>query len=188
MQASRKANELSTERESLYTELAAFAARDDDQRLLINTIATAAQRGDHAHLLDAPPKLAPAITTLPGQTVAGGASDKPPAADGAATKVAAATQGAASAQGAADEGGGSSGGAVAEAGNSGSGGSGAAVSVGAGGLRTRPLADSDVVTLISLSGEKTELKVSERTLRLSTPTPTHPPSHPHHSASPSPSP
>lgn len=53
-EASRQAQQLTAEREVLYTELEAYAARDEEQRLLINMIATSAEKGEHAALLEPP--------------------------------------------------------------------------------------------------------------------------------------
>ena len=142
----RVATTLRKEREELYTELAAAAARDDEQRNLLHTIATAAQKQEHAKLLAAPvPSAALQRATAPQQPTSGAMA--PSAAEAAAVP----------ADGAA-------------AGDGGSATSGVSTSLPPPAVASRPaasppLSDHEIVSLVTLSAAKTDLKVSELRLR-----------------------
>lgn len=100
----RAATLLKTKHEATLTELAAYSARDDDQRALLNAIASAAQKNQHAQLLTA-------------TDLAVGAGESSPPLDGTAPRG------------------------------------------------EKILTNAEVVSLISLSSAKTELKVSELRLK-----------------------
>ena len=133
-EASRQAQQLTAEREVLYTELEAYAARDEEQRMLINTIATSAEKGEHAALLEPPEGM-----FVPSCSATGKQCTSIKAAAPSAMAMPAASALVTAAHSAAD--------------------------AAAAPPPPRELMDSDVVKMVSLAAEKTDLKVAELRLK-----------------------